>query len=160
MSVPLSEPLVKDLPDPQLNRDARSRFIAGNHAASAGGRARAAKLTRRRRRAIARKGYRAMVARHFGGDRQAQRHYLAQLGIYNYEVMCGSFMPGSPLRTNATHPGAIQDWRARYYTSDLFAGAHRDVEFEHVHSVQHPFYCRHCGWSGSWAGSRCPECGK
>ncbi len=152
---------MKDLPDPQLNRDARGRFIAGNHAASAGGRARAAKLSRRRRKAIARKGYRVMVARHFGGDRQAQRKYLAQLGAYNYEVMAGSYLPSSPLRSNASHPGPIQDWRARYYTPSLLFGEHRDVEFEHhMHAVQHPFYCRHCGWSGSWAGSRCPECGK
>ena len=101
-----------------------------------------------------------MVRKHFGGDVQAQRHYLAQLGIYNYEVMCGTFLPGSPLRTNATHPGAIQDWRARYYTPNLFAGAHRDVEFEHVHSARHPFHCRYCLWDGDWPGTICPECGK
>lgn len=70
-----------------------------------------------------------MVARHFGGDRQAQRHYLAQLGVFVYERMAGSFLPGSPLRTNATHPGAIQDWRARYYTPSLLSGEHRDVQF-------------------------------
>lgn len=70
-----------------------------------------------------------MVARHFGGDRQAQRKYLAALGAYVYEVMAGSYLPGSPLRSNASHPGPIQDWRARHYTPNLFTGAHRDVEF-------------------------------
>ena len=39
------------------------------------------------------------------------------------------------------------------------AGAHIDVQFEHVEPVYHPFHCRHCGWSGSWPGSVCPECG-
>ena len=32
--------------------------------------------------------------------------------------------------------------------------------FLRVRAVQFPFYCSKCGWSGSWAGSRCPECGK
>jgi hypothetical protein len=132
MSVPLSEPLVKDLPPQLCERDARGRFVAGNHASSAGGRARAIKLPARRRRAIARRGYRAMVRKHFGSDGRAQRQYLAQLGTYNYERMAGSFLPGSPLRTNASHPGPIQDWRSRYYTPDLFTGAHRDVQFMEV----------------------------
>lgn len=26
--------------------------------------------------------------------------------------------------------------------------------------ARNPFYCPKCGWSGDWAGSRCPECGK
>lgn len=107
------------------DRDARGRFAAGNHAASAGGRARAAKLSKRRRRAIARKGYRAMVARHFGGDSQAQKKFFGELGIYNSERV----FEGTPIRVLARHPGPIQDWRARYYTDNLFAGAHRDVDF-------------------------------
>jgi hypothetical protein len=110
-------------------RDSRGRFLPGNTASRAGGRARAAALSRRRRRAIARRGYRAMVRRHFGGDHQAQRRYLAQLGVYNYEVQAGAFRPGSPLRTTARHPGAIQDWRAAYYTQNLYTGDHIDVEF-------------------------------
>jgi hypothetical protein len=112
-------------------RDARGRFLPGNTAAGQGGRARAAKLNPRRRRAIARRGYRAMVRRHFGGDRHAQRTYLAQLGTYVYERMAGAFLPGSPLRTTSRHPGPIQDWRAAYYTPDLYTGQHIDVEFSH-----------------------------
>ena len=73
-----------------------------------------------------------MVKRHFGGDARAQRKYWAQLGAHNYEVMAGSYLPGSPLRSNASHPGPIQDWRARHYTPNLFTGAHRDVEFMEV----------------------------
>lgn len=74
-----------------------------------------------------------MVRKHFGGDMRAQRQYLAQLGAYNYEVMAGTFLPGSPLRSNASHPGPIQDWRARHYTPSLLFGAHRDVEFMEAH---------------------------
>jgi hypothetical protein len=70
-----------------------------------------------------------MVARHFDGDTVAQRRYLAQLGVYVYEREAGSFNPRSPLRTTARHPGAIQDWRAAYYTQDLFTGEHIDVRF-------------------------------
>lgn len=113
----------------QQQRDARGRFVAGNTIARDGGHARAKKLPKRRRRAIARKGYRVMVARHFGGDRNCQRSYLAELGRYAYEVQAGTFRPGSPLRTTTRHPGTIQEFRARYYQSNLLWGAHRDVDF-------------------------------
>ena len=112
-------------------RDARGRFTTGNTIASVGGRARAAALSPRRRKAIARKARRAMVRKHFAGDDQAQRKYLAELGRYVYEVQAGTFQPGSPLRTNTRHPGSIQEWRSRYYQLGLFAGQHLDVEFIH-----------------------------
>lgn len=122
-------------PAPPAERDTRGRFVANNLISSQGGRARARALTRRRRRAIARKARRAMVRRHFGGDDRAQRHYLAALGAYVYEVQAGAFRPGSPLRPNAAHPGPIQDWRSRYYMQDLFTGDHRDIEFmEHLNA--------------------------
>jgi hypothetical protein len=114
---------------PENGRDSRGRFVAGNTIASAGGQARAKALTKRRRRAIARKARRAMVRRHFGGDDTAQRRYLAALGRYAYEVAAGSFLPGSPLRTMAQHPGSIQEWRQRYYQLDLYCALNKDVIF-------------------------------
>lgn len=104
------------------DRDSKGRFTKGNAQAAAGGRARAAKLTKRRRR--------AMVRRHFGGDDRAQRAYFAALGLYNYEAMAGvTGGLGLAVRRAARHPGPIQDWRASYYTSNLFTGDHRDVDF-------------------------------
>lgn len=125
------QPMI-DLPDPAPppERDHRGRFARNNRIASQGGRARAAALTPRRRRAIARKGYRSMVARHFAGDRSAQRRYLVALAIHNYEVMAA--VPGGlglAVRRAAGHPGPIQDWRAAHYTSSLLYGDHRDVDF-------------------------------
>ena len=112
------------------DRDSQGRFTKGNAFAAQGGRARADALTQRRRKAIARKARRAMVRKHFGGDDHAQRRYLGQLGRYNYEVMAGvTGGLGLSVRRATAHPGPIQDWRARYYTEDLFTGAHRDVNF-------------------------------
>jgi hypothetical protein len=110
---------------PQPERDHRGRFVAGNQIASAGGQARAAKLTPRRRRAIARKARRAMVRKHFAGDDRAQRKYLAALGVWNSEKV----FIGTPIPVRAQHPGPIQEWRSRYYQLDLLNGLHRDVEF-------------------------------
>jgi hypothetical protein len=131
MSIPESVPLVTDFPDPAppRERDNRGRFVRNNRISSAGGRARAQALSKRRRKAIARKGWRVMVRRHFGGDDRAQRRYFGALGAYNYEVLAGATSPRSPLRPNASHPGAIQDWRARYYTENLLTGSHRDEDF-------------------------------
>lgn len=113
----------------QDGRDARGRFAPGNTIASAGGHARAQKLPKRRRRAIARKGYRAMVRRHFDGDAICQKHYLAALGAYAYEVAAGAYDPRSPLRPNAQHPGTIQEFRAQFYQLGLLHGPHRDIQF-------------------------------
>lgn len=112
-------------------RDARGRFTKGNVAASAGGRARAAKLSRRRRRQIARQGYAAMVARHFDGDERAQRKYFAALGLWNSERV----FEGTPVPVRASHPGPIQEWRARFYQLGLFAGLHLDIQFAHKGKV-------------------------
>jgi hypothetical protein len=106
-------------------RDSRGRFVAGNSIASVGGHARAATLTPRRRRAIARKARRAMVRKHFGGDDRAQRKYFAALGLWNSEKV----FVGTPVPVRAQPPGAIQEWRSRYYQLDLLNGLHRDVEF-------------------------------
>ncbi len=87
-------------------RDKRGRFVRGNTLARAGGQARAAKLTPRRRKAIARLARRRMVERHFGGDDRR-----------------------SPLRTAVRHPGPIQDWRAKKLTFSLFDAINQDVVF-------------------------------
>jgi hypothetical protein len=121
-----------DLPDPAppRQRDANGRFVTNNQIAREGGRARAQVLTARRRRAIARKGYRTMVRRHFGGDRTAQARYFAALGIHNYEAMTAvTGGLGLSVRRAARHPGPIQEWRAAYYTQDLYTGDHIDVDF-------------------------------
>jgi hypothetical protein len=134
----------------QTERDSRGRFQRGNQIAAVGGHARAAKLSKRKRRAIARKGYRAMVAKHFSGDTRAQRLYLADLGRYAYEVQAGSYQPGSPLRTSAQHPGPIQEWLSRYWQPGLLAGAHLDVEF---------FDTKRCGrCQTEYSGPVCPIC--
>lgn len=121
-----------DLPDPAppAERDARGRFTRNNTISSQGGRARAQALTARRRRAIARKGYRVMLRRHFGGDRTAQARYLAALGVHNYEAMAGvTGGLGLAVRRAARHPGPIQEWRSAYYTQNLYTGDHIDVDF-------------------------------
>lgn len=91
-------------------RDSKGRFTRGNTYAADGGR--------------------AMVRKHFGGDDRAQRRYLAELGYYNYEVMAAvTGGLGLSVRRAAAHPGPIQDWRAKFYTEDLFTGSHRDIDF-------------------------------
>ena len=108
-------------------RDARGRFTTGNTAASAGGRARAAKLSARRRRQIARQGYRAMVAKCFHGDERAQRAYFAALGLWNSERV----FEGTPVPVRASYPGKPNEFLTRYWQLELFRGLHLDVEFPH-----------------------------
>ena len=107
------------------DHDQKGRFTPGNSLAAAGGRARAAKLSRRRRKAIARKGYRAMVKKHFLGDFQAQRAYWAALGVWNSEKV----FIGTPVPVRATDPGKPQDFLSHYWQLQLMQGAHLDVEF-------------------------------
>ena len=106
-------------------RDAKGRFLPGNTEAVAGGRARAAKLSRRRRRAIARKAYRAMVEKVFLGDYRAQRAYFGALGLWNSEK---PFL-GTPIPVRATDPGKPTDFLAHYWQLDLLRGEHIDVNF-------------------------------
>lgn len=111
-------------------RDAKGRFLPGNAEAAAGGLARAKKLTRRRRKAIARKGYRAMVKKHFLGDYRAQRAYFGDLGRWNYEQMAAvTGGLGLSVRLATHHPGRPTDFLARYWQLDLYRGDHIDVDF-------------------------------
>lgn len=113
----------------QLPARRRGQFQPGNTFASLGGQARAAKLSSRRRRAIARKARRALVAKRFHGDDQAQRRYIAALGAYAYEVQAGAYDAGSPLRPNAAHPGTISEFLERHWQPSLLVGAHVDIDF-------------------------------
>ena len=63
-------------------RDNAGRFTRGNSWASAGGAARAERLTPQERRTIAARGFAAFVDRRFGGDRAAACQWLGQLGAW------------------------------------------------------------------------------
>lgn len=113
-----------------MSRDARGRFTRGNAIAAEGGRARAKKLSKRRRRAIARKAYRAMVEKHFLGDFRAQREYFAALGRWNYEqqaAVTGGL--GLSVRLATMHPGKPTDFLADYWQLKLYVGDHLDAQF-------------------------------
>jgi hypothetical protein len=64
------------------DRDERGRFLAGNRLASAGGKARAEKLTPEQRHAIAKAGFAALVERRFNGDKQAALDRFHALGLW------------------------------------------------------------------------------
>ena len=106
-------------------RDEKGRFTQGNPFAAEGGRARAKKLSRWRRRAIARKGYRAMVEKVFLGDFRAQRAYFGALGVWNSEKV---FL-GTPIPVRATDPGKPTDFLARFWQLHLLDPLLADVRF-------------------------------
>jgi hypothetical protein len=110
---------------PQNDRDARGRFTPGNRASCAGGAARAAKLSKRRRSAIARQGFQAMVDKWFHGDAHAARRRWAAVGVYNSERV----FEGTPIPVRAQHPGTISEFCERHWQPSLLDGQHRDVDF-------------------------------
>lgn len=57
-------------------RDSKGRFIAGNTFSSQGGKARAQKLSKRRRRQIAKAGWAAFVTKYFDGADWVARQYM------------------------------------------------------------------------------------
>jgi hypothetical protein len=61
-------------------RDENGHFLPGHRWATKGGQARAAKLSAKQRKAIARKGFNALVAKRFGGDREAAVAWLTAKG--------------------------------------------------------------------------------
>jgi hypothetical protein len=61
-------------------RDENGRFLPGHHWAVKGGQARAEKLSAKERKAIARKGFQALVDSRFGGDREAAVAWLTAKG--------------------------------------------------------------------------------
>lgn len=110
---------------PQTNRDSKGRFVPGNTTSSAVGTARAAKLSPRRRSSIARKGFKAMVRKHFLGDGQAARRRWAAVGTWNSERV----FEGTPIPVRAVWPGTVSEWLERYWQLGLLDGAHTDVNF-------------------------------
>lgn len=64
------------------DRDEKGRFLAGNAHAVAGGHARARSLPAHRRADIARRGYHAMVQKHFKGDYARANQWLIQKGLH------------------------------------------------------------------------------
>jgi general stress protein YciG len=61
-------------------RDENGHFLPGHRWARKGGQARAEKLSAQRRREIARKGFDALVAKRFSGDRDAAKEWLVKKG--------------------------------------------------------------------------------
>ena len=112
-------------------RDEKGRFTKGNPFAAEGGRARAKKLSKRRRRAIARKGRRAMVEKHFAGDDRAQREYFAALGRYNAMAVIPATWStlGASVARAARHPGSPNDFLTVYWQGKLFDALVADVYF-------------------------------
>jgi hypothetical protein len=86
------------------DRDAHGRFVKGHRLASRGGRARAAKLTAAQRRAIAKKGWRAMVAKHFDGDQEAAKEFFWKKGLAATDSVY------DPVNRVWHDPGTIQDF--------------------------------------------------
>jgi hypothetical protein len=95
-----------------------TRFTQGNTYAAEGGRARAAKLSPERRREIARLGWLGRVHRQFGGDVDAARAYVADLGRW-----AGDPYDGDPIPRVYQHPGEPSEYRARRYQLTLWDGA-------------------------------------
>ncbi|MEZ4868117.1 MAG: hypothetical protein R3C14_42710 [Caldilineaceae bacterium] len=116
-----------DFSEQRIERDQRGRFTRGNQVSVAGGRARAAALSPRCRRAIARRGWRAMVRRHFAGDEAAARAWLGALGAWAYDQAAGA---GNGVITPAySHPGAPGEFLSRRYQLSLFDALNVDVSF-------------------------------
>ncbi|MEZ4864136.1 MAG: hypothetical protein R3C14_22680 [Caldilineaceae bacterium] len=113
--------------DQRTQRDGRGRFTKGNQVSAAGGQARAKALTPKQRKAISRKGWRAMVRKHFAGDDQAARAWLGALGAWAYDQAAGA---GNGIIAPAySHPGAPGEFLSRRYQLSLFDALNVDVNF-------------------------------
>jgi hypothetical protein len=86
------------------DRDKHGRFLPNNRWSSAGGNARALKLSRRRRREIAAMGFQAMVDRYFNGDRKAATKWLSDAGLYFQDSDLRSIGKGI-YKDPGPHPG-------------------------------------------------------
>ncbi|MEZ4865317.1 MAG: hypothetical protein R3C14_28670 [Caldilineaceae bacterium] len=116
-----------DHAEQRAQRDGRGRFTKGNQLSAAGGRARAKALTPRRRRAISRRGWRAMVRRHFAGDDRAAKAWLGALGAWAYDQAAGA---GNGVIVGVySHPGAPGEFLSRRYQLSLFDALNVDVSF-------------------------------
>lgn len=114
-----------DPPRPQ--RDKRGRFTKGNRISKRGGHARAAALSPRRRRQIAKQGWNGLVQKHFNGDDRAAKLWFGAIGAWNYDQLVldvwGAVRPVYP------HPGTPSEFRERLYTPSLFDPLLREPDF-------------------------------
>lgn len=108
-------------------RNSKGQFTKGNPYAQRGGHARAAKLSPRRRRQIAKQGWASLVQRRFAGDERAAKAWVGAVGAYHYDQrildIYGAIRPAFP------HPGDPNEFRAQRYQLGLLVGAHLDVNF-------------------------------
>lgn len=108
-------------------RKANGRFAKGNTISRRGGHARAHALTPRRRRQIAKQGWRGLVAKQFGGDERAAKRWWGALGAYHYDQQLYGI--GWLMRGVFPHPGTPTEFRARLYQSNLFDCLVREPDF-------------------------------
>jgi general stress protein YciG len=80
-----------------MDRDNKGQFTAGNSIASQGGKARARTLSPERRSEIAKKGFQAMVDKHYGGDRSKATAMLIARGLWALDK---DYAPNLRIRTN------------------------------------------------------------
>lgn len=99
-------------------RDRRGRFTKGNQISKRGGQARAKALTPQQRQAISRKGWAALVRKHFDGDEVAAKAWFGQLGAWNYDQQAGA--GNGYIFSVFLHPGQPSEFRARRYQLHLF----------------------------------------
>ena len=107
-------------------RDARGRFQAKNPFASRGGNARAKKLSKRRRKKIARLGWKGLVERRFEGNEAAARFWWGKVGAHTYARLAvgGTAIPWKSVFDYPGSPEEFMTWYRR-----LFPGCDQDVAF-------------------------------
>lgn len=109
-------------------RDQRGRFGPGNPFAAEGGRARAKKLSKRRRRKIARLGWKALVDKRFGGNERAAAWWLGKVGAHTYARMVSGEGSSIAFKEVFAHPGSPEEFMTWYRR--LFPGCDSDVAFQ------------------------------
>lgn len=108
-------------------RDRYGRFAKGNRISKRGGHARAHALSPKRRRQIAKQGWRGLVAKQFGGDERAAKAWWGAIGAWNYDQQLAGL--GWYLRGVFPHPGSPTDFRAQLYQTNLFDPLLREPDF-------------------------------
>ena len=108
-------------------RRGNGQFAPGNSISSRGGRARAAKLSPRRRRQIAKSGWVGLVDRRFGGDERAAKLWVGAVGAFHYDQQLQGL--GWYLRPAFPPPGTPSQFRARLYQAGLFDPMLREPDF-------------------------------
>lgn len=116
-----------DFQEQRPQRSRNGRFAKGNRISQRGGRARAAALSPRRRRQIAKAGWAGLVAKRFGGDERAARTWWGAIGAYHYDQQL--FTLGWIMRGVFPHPGTPTEFRAQLYQAGLFDQMLRESDF-------------------------------